>query len=320
MIYALLSLLYVVQASGLSDSQYEFLFTQFIKEHNKQYEVTDFFNRFNVFKKNVDFVNEHNSVERSYTVGINKFADLSQEEFAYLYLGGYNAEQERNPTPVPDVEVAASVDWVARGAVTRVKDQGQCGSCWAFSTTGAVEGAHQIATGNLLSLSEQQLVDCAGFYGNAGCNGGLMDNAFRYIEANGICGEADYPYVAKKHFFCQTNGCKSQTSITGYSDVPANDETSLLKAVTMGPVSVAIEADTATFQMYTGGVLDDAACGTQLDHGVLVVGYGTDGKDYWTVKNSWGESWGENGFIRMVRNKNQCGISLSASYPTGASN
>merc|ERR1711907_81058 len=191
--------------------------------------------------------------------------------------------------------------------------------CWSFSTTGAVEGAYQIASGQLVSLSEQDLVDCNTVDDN-GCKGGLMDNAFQFISQNGgICSEAEYPYKAQQGT-CQKD-CKKVVTISGYEDVPKNDEKSLQYAAAKGPVSIAIEADKIAFQFYKGGVLDNSACGTSLDHGVLLVGYGTDattGKDFWKVKNSWGTSWGEDGFIRMVRGKNQCGIASQASYPTGA--
>jgi len=189
---------------------------------------------------------------------------------------------------------------------------------WAFSTTGSVEGAHAIATGKLVSLSEQQLVDCSSAQGNQGCNGGLMDQAFEFIISNkGICTEADYPYTAVTGTTCQTT-CQSAATISSYKDVTAGDESvGLLNAVAQQPVSIAIEADQSGFQFYGGGVFN-GACGTALDHGVLAVGFdhdATSNLDYWIVKNSWGNTWGEAGYIRMVRGQNECGLSNMASYP-----
>jgi len=190
-------------------------------------------------------------------------------------------------------EVAASIDWVAKGAVTPVKNQQSCGSCWAFSTTGSIEGAYFVATNKLVSLSEEDLVQCDD-NGDQGCQGGLMDNAFQWVESNGIAAEGAYPYTSGGG---TTGTCNTQkksqpvVTITGYNDVPAKDEDALKAAVSKQPVSVAIEADKNAFQFYSGGVLDNSACGTNLDHGVLLVGYGTEGgKDYWKVKNSWGAS------------------------------
>jgi C1A family cysteine protease len=186
----------------------------------------------------------------------------------------------------------------------------------AFSSTGSIEGAHAIKTGNLVSLSEQQLVDCSGSYGNMGCNGGLMDQAFEYvIKSGGLCTEASYPYTASDGT-CKTS-CERVAKISGYNDVPAGNENSLFTQVQSGPVSIAIEADQEVFQFYSGGVFDSSACGTRLDHGVLIAGYGTlSGKNYWIVKNSWGASWGMSGYILMIRGKNECGLALSASRPT----
>merc|ERR1712232_1265639 len=215
--------------------------------------------------------------------------------------------------------LADSVDWVEKGAVTPVKDQSQCGSCWAFSTTGGLEGAWQVATGKLASLSEEQLVDCD--KGGNGCHGGLMDQGFEFLQTVDVCSEQSYPYTAGSG---HEGSCKSQCdvaipkgSVTGHMDVDHSEE-ALMSALMKGPVSIAIEADQSSFQHYTSGVLT-AACGSQLDHGVLAVGYGEeDGTKYWKVKNSWGSSWGDAGYIRIERGaggSGECGILQAASYP-----
>jgi len=306
-------------ATAPTEKELESMFTSFIKTHNKKYTHDEFFPRFNTYKTNLEKIRQHNLSNADYTMGSNEFADLTWDEFRAAKLG-YKAVdnsvlREKNAERVEMPENAASsVDWRTKGIVTPVKDQGQCGSCWAFSTTGSTEGAVAQKTGTLTSLSEQQLVDCSTAQGNQGCNGGLMDYGFQYIITNkGITTEASYPYKGVDGT-CNKS-VKAASKITSFKDVPAGDETSLLAAVTVQPVSVAIEADQSAFQFYSGGVMT-GTCGTNLDHGVLAVGYGTDtGKDYWIVKNSWGASWGEAGYIRMIRGKNQCGIALAASYP-----
>jgi len=254
---------------------------------------------------------------------MNEFGDLTSKEFASGRIGGYvprKLRSARKTTDLPTVDLPSSVDWVAKGAVTPVKNQGQCGSCWAFSTTGSVEGVNEINGHGLKSLSEQQLVDCSGSAGNDGCNGGLMDDAFQWIISNGgICSESAYPYQGVDGT-CQT--CTNVASIKSFSNVTPDSDSALAAAVAQQPVSIAIEADQSSFQFYSTGVLT-AACGTALDHGVLAVGYGTlSGVEYWKVKNSWGGSWGMSGYVLLARGKQynggagQCGIYSEPSYPT----
>lgn len=266
-----------------------------------------------------------------YRLGVNKYADMLHHEFANT-LNGFNKTgkysklratkmlQGATFIPAANVQVPANVDWRQDGAVTPVKDQGHCGSCWSFSATGSLEGQHFRKTGKLVSLSEQNLIDCSTKYGNNGCNGGLMDQAFRYIKDNGgIDTEKTYPYEAEDDK-CRYNPVNSGADDKGFVDIESGNEEKLKIALaTVGPISIAIDASHESFQFYSEGVYSDPDCNSeQLDHGVLAVGYGTDetGQDYWLVKNSWGDTWGAQGYIKMARNKgNMCGVATQASYP-----
>jgi cathepsin L len=304
----------------------------FKKNHGKFYEtVEEDVHRFKVFLKNLDVIDKHNKLhdqnKKSFRLGVDEYADLEHAEFVQVMNGfkrRYNETKASDSSsylsPSNIVSLPQNVDWRKEGYVTPVKNQGQCGSCWSFSTTGSLEGQHFKQTGKLVSLSEQNLVDCSTAWGNSGCSGGLMDQAFQYIKDNkGIDMEVDYPYDAKDekcHFKRKFVGAND----TGYVDVPKGDEVKLKEAIaTIGPISVAIDASHQSFQLYHSGVYDEEDCSsTQLDHGVLAIGYGTndEGIDYYIVKNSWGETWGQKGYIMMSRNKeNQCGIASSASYP-----
>jgi len=278
--------------------------------------------RFSVFQRNFDFIHAYNRKSNGARLDVNAFADMTQKEFSSKFLGGIPTKAAYTAEAVINATVPASVDWTTKGAVTPVKNQAQCGSCWAFSAVGAIEGAIFLAQNKLESLSEQQLVDCDKV--DSGCSGGLMDNAFQYVEKNGLALESDYKYTGADGS-CQSSkySAAPYTKISGFKDVAQKNEAALKTAVASQPVSVAIEADTQVFQFYSSGVLDDAAgCGTQLDHGVLAVGYGTEsGKDFWKIKNSWGASWGMSGYILLARTDStssagMCGLASQPSYPT----
>jgi len=264
----------------------------------------------------MDFVHEWNSNLENHRVAINKFADLTVAEFTAMYLG-------TRATVTAGAYVPSStddtVDWRTKGAVTPIKNQGQCGSCWAFSSTGSTEGAHFIVNNKLVSLSEQNLVDCSGAYGNQGCNGGLMTQAFDYIIHNkGIDTEASYPYTAQDGT-CHFTAANIGSTLVSYVNVQSGSEADLVTKINLGPTSVAIDASHSSFQLYHSGIYYEAACSASaLDHGVLAVGYGATGsKDYYIVKNSWGTDWGMAGYIEMSRNRNNnCGIATMATLPS----
>ncbi|CAF1461094.1 unnamed protein product [Rotaria sordida] len=280
-----------------------------------------------IWEENLRFIHKHNLEFdldiHQYTLGMNKFGDMTNEEFR-KQINGFKmnlkskinkVDHQRFQVP-SNILLPKSVDWRTKGYVTPIKDQGQCGSCWAFSTTGSLEGQHFAKTSILVSLSEQNLVDCSI---NFGCHGGLMDIAFLYIKSNnGIDTESSYPYQPQRRK-CRFDPNNIGATLTDFVEIKMGNETDLQSAIaTVGPISVAIDASKSSFQFYSSGVYNEPHCSTYLlDHAVLAVGYGTiNSQDYYIVKNSWGNNWGNQGYIWMSRNKkNQCGIATLASYP-----
>ena len=309
----------------------------------------EYFHTLSNWVDNDNYIQDMNAKGLSYQLGHGPFSGLNQGEFSQFLMDRAHNKVKRpyaevrivnnNSNVLDDMEkmlnLPAAVDWVTKGGVTGVKDQGQCGSCWSFSTTGAMEGAYFIKTGKLVSFSEQQLVDCdivTNGGSELGCKGGMMDSAFEWIQTNnGICSETSYPYVSgttTKSGKCQTKCANvAGTDVSKFVDVEPNSDIAMMTVLSERPVSIAIEADQKDFQLYKSGVFT-GDCGATLDHGVLVVGYGTEGtNDFYKVKNSWGASWGLNGYILLGRgtdpvtgkpyNKGsgQCGILAEASYP-----
>lgn len=268
---------------------------------------------------NRKMINNHNSQNKEYSLELNERAD--EHYLTFAHKKNYNIKLAQmdfiNPENAPKQEnLPSSVDWRTKGIVTPIKNQGQCGSCWAFSAVGSMEGQHAKKSNQLLSLSESQIVDCD--HRDSGCDGGWMDNAFEYAIENGMETESEYPYQPVDGN-CTFTKTKVKATFSKFQDVIGGENGLQAAVAKIGPVSVAIDASQPDFQFYKNGVYYNPDCSqTMLDHGVLVVGYGEskNGTDYWIVKNSWGENWGDNGYILMARNKNNsCGIATKPSYP-----
>ncbi|XP_022747450.1 cysteine protease RD19A-like [Durio zibethinus] len=308
----------------LTAAEHHFLL--FKKRFKKSYgsqEEHDY--RFKVFQDNLRRAARHQKLDPSATHGVTQFSDLTPAEFRNTYLGLRRLRLPDDATEAPILptdNLPEDFDWREKGAVTPVKNQGSCGSCWSFSTTGALEGAHFLATGKLVSLSEQQLVDCdhecdpeeAGAC-DSGCNGGLMNSAFEYtLKAGGLMLEEDYPYTGTDRGTCKFDKTKIAAKVANFSVVSLDEDQIAANLVKNGPLAVAINA--VFMQTYIGGVSCPYICSKRLDHGVLLVGYGSAGyapirmkdKPYWVIKNSWGETWGENGFYKICRGRNICGV------------
>ncbi|CAF1428998.1 unnamed protein product, partial [Didymodactylos carnosus] len=334
----LVVLLFVVTVFGLPttllsaslDQPWNLFKQLYGKVYTSTEEETD---RRKIWEKNLEKIRKHNLEADldlySYKMGVNKFTDWTHDEVVRKMIGGFRPELRTTSNnnhdhhtflPPSDIRIPAEVDWRKEGYVTEVKDELQCGSCWAMTATGALEGQHFKKYKKLISLSEQNLIDCSGAQGNQGCNGGLMDQAFEYIRINkGIDTEKSYPYEGKDGK-CRFKRENVGANDTGYVDIKQGSESDLQIAIaTIGPISVAMDASHPSFINYKSGVLDEPDCSSEnLGHSAVIVGYGTTDKkkDYYIVKNSWGTAWGNEGYILMSRNKNnQCGIATMSSYP-----
>lgn len=294
-------------------------FSSYMSTFGKSYQDHEFQSRFEAYRSNMGYIRVHNSMQKSWFLRANEFTDMSNAEFKQKYLpNNYLPSMTSQEESVETFTYPQSVNWVTKGGVvTGVKNQGQCGSCWAFSTTGAVEGAWALAGHGLVSLSEQQLVDCN--TQNYGCGGGWPAVAMQYIISNGgITTEQNYPYTAQNGSCNKSAASKIAASIHSHGAVSANNYPALATAVSQQPISVLVDAGGADWQSYGGGIVTDTGCGTNLDHAVLAVGYDFGSSPpYWLVKNSWGTGWGESGYIQLaiVAGNGICGVQMNAVYP-----
>ncbi|XP_073309084.1 cysteine protease RD19A-like [Primulina huaijiensis] len=302
-------------------------FAIFKRRFNKAYRTQEEHDyRFSVFRDNLHRARRHQKLDPSAVHGVTQFSDLTSREFRSQFLGVNRRlrlpSDAHKADILPTNDLPTDFDWRDHGAVSPVKNQGSCGSCWSFSTTGAVEGAHFLATGKLESLSEQQLVDCDHECDpedkdscDSGCNGGLMNSAFEYtLKAGGLMPEKDYPYTGTDRGACKFDKTKIAAKVANFSVVSLDEDQIAANLVKHGPLAVALNA--VYMQTYMRGVSCPYICSKQLDHGVLLVGYGSSGyapirmkeKQYWIIKNSWGENWGENGYYKICRGRNICGV------------
>lgn len=343
MYYSLFSLLFACVCSNTNE------WISWKYKFNKHYNsAEEELYRYNLWNDRYDEIVTHNSnTSKTFTMGLNKFSDLTVNEFMWrMGLGYYSNERSQFPTDICDQinddfcatssmyedlcneemnDLPLAVDWRSEGAVTGVKDQGACGSCWAFSAIGALESIWKLKNGNLYDLSEQQLVDCSQSEGNFGCNGGLMDYAFNYTKQKGVCSENTYPYAGFDQT-CKETQCNKTVTTRGCANLWSGDSQTTEMALNFfvglhHPVSIAVFAGNSAWMSYQSGIVTDANChyDSNLDHGVVVVGYNRSstngGTDYWIVKNSWGSDWGVNGYIYLAMDTDTCGISRLPSFP-----
>ncbi|XP_031479066.1 ervatamin-B-like [Nymphaea colorata] len=314
---------FIIHPDDLNDEKHLWdLYKRWVRSFNVSRAEAEMLKRFPVFVENVRFIEASNKNGVSFKLQLNAFGDLTNQEFLSIYAR-YRPDPSatKNATEVfkygSNQDTPTSIDWRALGAVTPVKNQQQCGSCWAFSVVAAIEGLNKIQSGRLVSLSEQELVDCDVY--DYGCEGGDPRIAIYFASMKGgLTTESNYPYLGSQSA-CQTTKLGQLAArVRGLGLVPANNESTLMQAVARQPISVAVDA--TMFQFYSQGVLT-GPCGNNLDHAVTIVGYGTtvDGSNYWLVKNSWGTEWGEEGYIKMARDaggaEGLCGIAMMPSYP-----
>ncbi|XP_060755035.1 pro-cathepsin H [Neoarius graeffei] len=311
-----------VCASALVTEHDEYIFKTWMSEHNKHYGLDEYYQRLQIFLENKKKIDTHNAGNHKFRLGLNQFSDMTFAEFKKFYL--LKEPQECNATKGNHLKGVGlypdSIDWRKKGNyVTEVKNQGACGSCWTFSTTGCLESVTAITTGKLPLLSEQQLVDCAGAFNNHGCNGGLPSQAFEYIMYNkGLMTENDYPYIGADRP-CKYNPQLAAAFVKDVVNITKYDEMGIVDAVArLNPVSIAFEV-LPEFMHYESGVYSSTECHNTtetVNHAVLAVGYAEEnGTPYWIVKNSWGTSWGIDGYFYIERGSNMCGLAACASYP-----
>jgi cathepsin L len=324
------------RAAATARVEYKHAFAHWMHAHNRTYSTRDeYTRRLSAFRANVDAIATHNAnAAASFKMAINEFGDLTNAEYRARFdgmraalakhqmsrraaevrrrmLGVANGHDDKSA----DLLGVESLDWREKGIVAPIQSEGQCGACYTLAALDSVNAAWALKTSLLVVASNQQILDCSGPEGNQGCNGGFPDQVFQYIVDNkGICQDPDYSWRAVQGN-CMANNCTRVMTITGFKDLPVGDETALFAAAGKTVVSIAIDASAQSFQFYKSGVFDDPQCPTQLEHTMAVVGYGSDsGKPYWIMRNVWGGAWGEQGYVRMVRGKNMCGLANQPSY------